>query len=41
MNLSYEDFPDYITGSLKTEEERLAFNAKQRADFLAGLNKNS
>ena len=41
MNLSYEDFPDYITGSLKTEEERLAFNEKQRADFLAGLNKNS
>ena len=41
MNLSYEDFPDYITESLKTEEERLAFNEKQRADFLAGLNKNS
>jgi hypothetical protein len=41
MNLSYEDFPDYITGSLKTEEEREAFNKKQRADFLEGLNKNN
>jgi hypothetical protein len=41
MNLSYEEFPDQITGSFKNEKEREAFYKKQREDFLLTLNKSS
>jgi hypothetical protein len=41
MNLSYEEFPDYLTPMLKdkTKEEIEEFQKNQRAQFLENLNK--
>jgi len=37
MNLSYEEFPDYLTDSFKSEEEAQEFYKQQKAGFLEEL----